>query len=120
MDSVGNFGVFVGRVAKAPNFRDGGKQPVCYMTLIRTEYAGRDENEEAKERQVAIEFTAFGKTASNISSHVYVGDQIVVKYALQSNSFEKEGETIYTTSFVISGFEFGAPGKIKREELAQN
>ena len=32
---------------------------------------------------------------------------------------DKEGEKQYDHSFVVENFRFGAPGKIKREELAR-
>lgn len=115
-----NQGTFTGRVAKAPNFRDGGKTPVVYFTLIRNEYAGRDEESgEAHERKVAIPFTAFGKKAKAIADNVYVGDQLIVSYRLANNDREQAGEVEYGFSFIVDDFEFGAPGELKREKLAQ-
>ncbi len=115
-----NQGTFTGRVAKAPNFRDGGRTPVCYFTLIRNEYAGRDgESGEARERKVAISFTAFDKKAKAIADNVYVGDQLIVSYRVANNDREQAGEVEYGFSFIVDDFEFGAPGELKREKLAQ-
>lgn len=118
---MSNKGHFTGRVAKAPQFRDGGRTPVCYFTLIRNEYAGHDEGGEAKERKVAIPFTAFGNKAKAISEHVFVGDQLIVEYRLANNDRPAEagGEPEYGYSFIVDDFEFGAPGELKREKLAQ-
>ncbi|MBY0365157.1 MAG: single-stranded DNA-binding protein [Burkholderiaceae bacterium] len=115
-----NQGTFTGRVAKAPNFRDGGKTPVCYLTLIRNEYAGRDEESgDVNERKVAIPFTVFGKKAKAIADNAYVGDQLIVSYRLANNDREVEGGTEYGFSFIVDDFEFGAPGELKRDKLAQ-
>ena len=116
-----NKGTFTGRVAKAPNFRDGGRTPVCYFTLIRNEYAGKDEETgDTHERKVAIPFTVFGKKAKAIADNVYVGDQLIVEYRLVNNDREQAGEVEYGFSFIVDDFEFGAPGELKREKLAQN
>jgi hypothetical protein len=34
-----------------------------------------------------------------------------------NNWTDKQGEKQYDHSFIVDGFRFGAPGKIKREEL---
>jgi len=116
-----NKGSFVGRIAKAPVFRDGGRTPVCFFTLIRNEYAGKDEvtGDAREERKVAIPFTIFGSRAKTISEHAYVGDQLVVEYRLVNNDREVQGETEYGFSFIVDDFEFGAPGETKRQKLSQ-
>lgn len=118
--TMSNKGFFTGRVAKAPVFRDGGKTPVCYFTLIRDEYAGQDAGGEAQERKVAIPFTAFAGKAKAISENVFVGDQLIVEYRLANNDRPNGGETEYGYSFIVDDFDFGAPGQLKREKLAQS
>lgn len=118
---MSNKGTFTGRVAKAPNFRDGGRTPVCYFTLIRNEYAGKDEGGDATERKVAVPFTVFGAKAKAIADHVYVGDQLIVDFRLVNNDREMAGgDTEYGHSFIVDEFEFGAPGELKRAKLAQH
>ncbi|RUR71856.1 single-stranded DNA-binding protein [Variovorax guangxiensis] len=116
-----NKGSFVGRIAKAPVYRDGGRTPVCFFTLIRNEYAGKDEatGDAREERKVAIPFTIFGARAKTISEFAYVGDQLVVEYRLVNNDREVQGETEYGYSFIVDDFEFGAPGETKRQKLSQ-
>ena len=115
-----NAGSFVGRVAKAPVFRDGGKTPVCFFTLIRNEYAGTDDSTgEISERKVAVPFTLFGKRAKAIAENCYIGDQLIVQYRLANNDRENEGETTYGYSFIVDDFEFGGPGELKRAQLSQ-
>lgn len=114
-----NKAFFSGRVARAPHFRDGGRTPVCHVTLISNEYAGKDEDGEARERKVAISFTAFDARAKAIADHVYVGDQLLVEYRVVNNDREVDGEPEYGFSFVIDHFDFGAPGELKRQKLAE-
>lgn len=115
-----NKAFFAGRVAKAPVFRDGGKTPVCYFTLIRNEYAGKDEGGDAVEHKVAIPFTAFNKKAVAISENVLVGDQLIVEYKLANNDQGQGDQKEYGYSFIIENFEFGAPGELKRERLTKS
>jgi single-stranded DNA-binding protein len=46
------------------------------------------------------------------------GDQLVVEAHVRSNNWvDKQGAKQYDYDFVVDGFRFGAPGKIKREEF---
>lgn len=114
-----NKGFFTGRVARAPVLRGGAKTPVCFFTLIRNEFAGRDEGGEARERQVAIPFTIFGVRAEALAKHAFEGDQLIVEYHLQNNNQGEGDDKEYGYSFVVEDFDFGAPGKAKREQLAK-
>ena len=112
-----NKGFFTGRVAKSPIFRDAGKTPVCYFTLILNEYAGKDDGGQDVERKVAISFTAFGKKAQVIAEHALVGDQLIVLYHLANNDREQNNQMEYGFSFIVDEFDFGAPGEAKRDKL---
>jgi single-strand DNA-binding protein len=114
-----NKAMFAGRVARAPHFRDGGRTPVCHVTLIANEYVGRDDTGDVRERRVAIPFTAFDARARAIADHVYVGDQLIVEYRVVNNDRDVDGDTEYGFSFVIEQFDFGAPGELKRQKLAE-
>lgn len=111
--------VFVGRVASAPTLRQQGDVTVVTFTLIRNEYAGHDEGkDEAKERKVAVQFTAFGKRGEAISRHVRTGDQLIVEARLENNNYtDGQGVERYGFNFVAQDFEFGAPGEASRREL---
>jgi len=114
-----NRGFFTGRVAKQPVLRGGGSATqVCYFTLLKNEYAGKDDKGAAQERKVAISFTAFGKKAELISEQVSAGDQLIVGYRVANNDREQNGVVAYNFSFIVEEFDFGAPGEIKRGRLA--
>lgn len=111
---------FTGRVAAAPEFKRHGATAVTKFRLIRNEYAGKDDKNEAMERQVAVPFTAFGKIAEAISEHVLKGDQLVIEARLENNKFtDGQGVERYDYNFIVAEFEFGAPGEEKRKQLAE-
>jgi single-strand DNA-binding protein len=111
---------FEGRLVKEPKLLDApGKKPVCYFTLKRDEYAGQD-SDGTRTREVAIPFTSFTGQAKAIAAHARVGDQLFVHYRVENNVREKNGVTEYGFSFIVEKFDFGAPGQLKRAELAQS
>jgi single-strand DNA-binding protein len=65
-------------------------------------------------------FVAFNGLGEAIAKNVRKGDQLFVDAQLRSDNWtDKEGEKHYDHSFIVQGFRFGAPGKLKREELAR-
>jgi single-strand DNA-binding protein len=95
---------FTGRVAKAVTLSGQGDRAVAKFTLIRNQYAGKDDGGDAIEKTVAIQFTAFRK--------------MVVARIENDNYTDKDEVERYGFSFVVEGFEFGAPGEEKRAHLA--
>lgn len=110
---------FTGRVAAAPTTSKHGDTTVTKLRLLRNEYAGKDDNEESKERTVAIPFVAFGSRAEALARHVSKGDQLVVEARIENNNYEHNGEDRYDYNFVMVDFEFGAPGEERRRQLAE-
>jgi single-strand DNA-binding protein len=110
--------MFTGNVAKTPVLSGSSEHAVCKFTLISNEYAGKDEDGKAKERQVSIFFTAFRGKAETIAKHVRKGDQLIVTYRIENNHYQKDGEDVYGYNFLVEDFAFGAPGKEKREQMA--
>lgn len=110
---------FTGRLAKAVTLQGQGERAVAKFTLIRNQYAGKDEGTgESLERTVAIQFTAFRAKAEAIAKNFLKGDQMVVVSRVENNNFTKDGVDHYDFNFVVDDFDFGAPGAEKRSELA--
>lgn len=110
---------FVGRIASAPEMRKSGDIAITKFTLIRDEYAGKDAQNQAKKRQVSIQFTAFRAMAEAIMNHGMVGDQLIVVARIENNNYQDSENNIqYGFNFVMESFEWGAPGKAKRQALA--
>lgn len=111
--------VFGGKLAKAATVSGTGNKAVTRFTLITNEYAGKDsETQEARERVVSLQFTALGAKGETIARTCCKGDQLFINYRVENNNYEKAGETIYSYNFVVESFEYGAPGREKREQLA--
>ena len=112
--------VFVGNLAKAPTQTGSGDRAVVKFTLISNEYAGRDQQTgEARERSVSIQFTAFRGKGEALAKNSAKGDQLIVTYRIENNDYGKNGETVYGYNFIVDDFQFGAPGKAKREQFNQ-
>lgn len=114
-----NILIFTGRVAATPELETRGETKVTRFRLIRNEYAGKDDNGEARERLVSIPFTAFGRLAEMLTEYVLVGDQLIVHASVRNNHYtDSKGVERYDYNFEVQDVEFGAPGQEKRKKLA--
>lgn len=110
---------FTGRVAKAVTLSGQGDRAVAKFTLIRNQYAGKDDGGDAIEKTVAIQFTAFRKMAEAIAKNFFKGDQMIVVARIENDNYtDKDKVERYGFSFVVEDFDFGAPGEEKRAHLA--
>lgn len=62
-----------------------------------------------------INCTAFGKQAENIEKFVKKGNRLAVLGRIQTGSYEKEGQKIYTTDVIVENAEFIEPKKENNE-----
>lgn len=53
-----------------------------------------------------ISCMAWGKTAENIGNYFKKGQRIAVSGHIQTGSYEKDGQRIYTTDVVVDSFDF--------------
>jgi single-strand DNA-binding protein len=108
----------IGNLARNPELANKDGVSYTHFCLIGNDYVGRDEEGEAREVATSLWFTAFGPLSENLVKHARKGDQIILEARIRANnSTNKEGETQYDYSFVVEGFRFGAPGKVKRSEF---
>jgi single-strand DNA-binding protein len=109
----------VGNLAKDPEVHAKGDTTYTRFCLVGNDYAGKDEHGNAREAVTSLWFVAFEGLGETIAKNVRKGDQLILQAQIRSNNWtDKEGEKQYDYSFVVQTFRFGAPGKIKREELA--
>lgn len=110
---------FDGRLADAPQRGEGENAP-CRIRLIRNEHAGNDgQGNPRPERVVSVPFTAFGGRGRAIAEHTKKGDQLIVTARVENNRYiDGQGIERFDYNFVIEDFDFGAPGELKRAELA--
>jgi single-strand DNA-binding protein len=108
----------VGNLARSPESIDKGDTPYTRFCLVGNDYAGKDDDGAAREVVTSLWFVAFGAMGEAIARHARKGDQLFVEARIRANNWiDKQGEKQYDHSFVVQGFRFGAPGRIKREEL---
>jgi single-strand DNA-binding protein len=109
----------VGNLARDPEFVAKGDTSYARFCLVGNDYAGKDEDGNAREAVTSVWFTAFESLGEAIAKHVRKGDQLILQAQVRSNNWtDREGEKRYEYSFVVQHFRFGAPGRAKREELA--
>jgi single-strand DNA-binding protein len=111
--------IAVGNLAKNPELAVKGDTSYTRFCLVGNDYAGKDEEGNVREVVTTLWLVAFESIGEAIAKNARKGDQLIVQAHIRSNNWtDKEGEKQYDHSFVVQNFKFGAPGKIKREELA--
>jgi len=109
----------VGNLAKNPELAVKGDTTYTRFCLVGNDYAGKDEQGNPREAVTSVWFVAFEGLGEAIAKNARKGDQLVLQAQIRSNNWiDKEGEKQYDYSFVVQSFRFGAPGRVKREELA--
>jgi len=110
----------VGNLAKDPELGYKGDTTYTRICLVGNDYAGKDEQGNAREEATSLWFVAFESLGEVIAKNARKGDQLIIQAQIRANNWtDKEGEKHYDHSYVIQNFKFGAPGKAKREELAR-
>jgi single-strand DNA-binding protein len=107
----------VGNLARNPELVARNDTSYTRFCLVGNDYAGKDEEGAAREVTTSIWFVAFGPLGEVLARNARKGDQLFVEARVRANNWtDKQGEKVYDHSFVVEGFRFGAPGKVKREE----
>jgi single-strand DNA-binding protein len=107
----------VGNLARNPEAVAKGDITFTRFCLVGNDYAGKDDEGASREIVTTLWFVAFGSLADSLVRYTRKGDQLIVEARVRSNNWtDKQGEKQYDHEFVVQGFRYGAPGKIKREE----
>ncbi len=108
----------VGQLARNPEPVAKSDASYTRFCLVGNDYAGRDEEGAAREIVTSLWFVAFGALGESLAKNARKGDQLIVQARVRANNWtDKQGEKQYDHSFIVEGFRFGAPGKVKREEF---
>jgi single-strand DNA-binding protein len=109
----------IGNLAKDPELAFKGDTSYTRLCLVGNDYAGKDEHGNAREIVTSLWLVAFESLGEAIAKNARKGDQLIVQAQIRSNNWtDRDGEKVYDYSFVVQNFRFGAPGKLKREQLA--
>jgi single-stranded DNA-binding protein len=106
----------IGNLARNPELIAKGESLYTRLCVIGNDCVGRDEEGNARELVTSLWFTAFGALGEALAKNTRKGDQLILEARVQSNTWtDKEGQTHFDHSFVVTGFRFGAPGQATRE-----
>jgi single-strand DNA-binding protein len=109
----------VGNLARDPELAVKGDTTYARICLVGNDYAGKDEQGNAREAVTSVWFVAFESLGETIARNARKGDQLILQAQMRADNWtDKEGEKQYDYSFIVQNFRFGAPGKTKREQLA--
>jgi single-strand DNA-binding protein len=111
--------VAVGNLARDPEPGEKGDKVYTRFCLVGSDYAGKDDDGNPREAVTSVWFVAFDGIAEALARNCHKGDQLIVNAMIRADQWiDKEGEKRYGHDFIVQGFRFGAPGRIKREQLA--
>ena len=109
----------VGNLARNPEAVAKGDLTYTRFCLVGNDYAGKDEKGAPREIVTSLWFVAFGPVGERLVRNARKGDQLIVEAQIRANNWtDKQGEKQYDHDFIVQGFRFGAPGKVKRDELS--
>jgi single-strand DNA-binding protein len=111
--------IAVGNLAKNPELTVKGDTTYARICLVGNDYVGKDADGQAREIATSIWFVAFENLGEAIARNARKGDQLIVQAQVRANNWtDQEREKQFDHSYIVQSFRFGAPGKVKREELA--
>jgi len=109
----------IGNLAKNLELSVKGDTSYTRICLVGNDYAGKDDDGNTREIATSLWFVAFESLGEVLARNARKGDQLIIVAQIRANNWtDKDGEKQYDYSYIVQDFKFGAPGKIKREELA--
>ncbi|MBP2024846.1 single-stranded DNA-binding protein [Peptoniphilus stercorisuis] len=119
----------VGRLTRDPELRytTSGMAVVRFTLAVDRRMSKEKRMEaEAKNQPTAdfISCTAWNKTAELIANYVQKGSRLGVEGRIQTGSYEKDGQRVYTTDVIVNSMEFLDPasqsGGMRQNQGGQN
>lgn len=95
-----NKAIIIGNVGEDPKVRPAGESSVANFSVATSEKF--EKNGEKHERTEWHRCVAWGKLADIVGQYVKKGSQIAVEGKIQTRSYEKDGQTRYSTEIVAS------------------
>jgi single-strand DNA-binding protein len=106
----------IGQLAADPETGGEGERRFTKFALIGNDYNGPGKEQIA----TTVFFVAFSGIGEAIAKNCRKGDQLIIEAQMRSSNWvDNQDRRHYDYSYVCQGFRFGAPGKAKRAELAE-
>lgn len=97
--------VLMGRLTRDPDIRySQGEKATCIARY--TLAVDRRFKREGEQSADFISCVAFGKSGEFVEKYLHKGTKIAIAGRLQTGSYEKDGQRIYTTDVVVEEHEF--------------
>lgn len=94
--------ILLGNLGRDPELKKSNNGlPICNFSLAT--------GKKQKDGSMKTEWhrcVSFGKSAEIISNYVSKGDQLYLEGELSYGSYEKDGNTVYTTDIIVNQFNF--------------
>ena len=99
--------MLIGHLGRDPEIRYSQQGLAMVNFSVATSEQWTDKNTgERQERTEWHRIVAFGKQAEILEKYLSKGSQIYIEGRLQTRSYEKDGQTVYTTEIVVLNFQF--------------
>ena len=103
--------IIVGNLGRDPEIRYSQQGTAVVKLAVATSDIWTDKNTgQRQERTEWHRVTVFGKMGENCERYLSKGRQIYVEGRLQTSSYEKEGQTHYSTDIIASNVQFLSGG----------
>lgn len=97
--------IFTGRVVTDPRAREIPSGKMVYLTMaVRRPYRNKENDYDSDFPMIK----AFSNKADIIEQYIKKGDVITVRCMLQTDKYEKDGQTVYTNDFIVDDFDLPA------------
>ena len=105
----------MGRITKELELKSAqsGTAILSFTLAVNRKYTKAGEEKQAD----FIMCKAFGKTAENIARFFSKGKLILIEGRIQTGSYDKDGQKVFTTDVIVDGFDF--TGEKKQEASEQ-
>lgn len=106
-----NLVVLYGRLTKDPELRySQGGTASCFTSVAVNRAMSKEKRQEAEANgQPTADFIgikAFGKTAEILANYFKKGNRIALEGKIATGSYEKNGQTVYTTDVIVNRVHF--------------
>lgn len=106
-----NVVILYGRLTRDPELKySQGGVATCFATMAVDRGMTKEKRREAEAagRPTAdfIGIKAFGKTAELLANYFHKGNRIALEGRIQTGSYEKNGERVYTTDVIVNRLHF--------------
>lgn len=112
-----NKAIILGNLVQTPELKTttNGNQVTNFSIATNENYT--DRNGEKKNKAQFHNVTAFGKPAEIISQYSNKGENLLIEGKIETDAYEKNGETKYSTKIIVQNFQLGK--NIQKEETTK-